>query len=242
MANNRVTDLEMYSKDLETRMKEHHTDKPFNIGIQCDYGETTSFIRTFLQHQGYEVIDLNLLFLNSVYSLKIRSEESFTILLDKMVLDAQELVNENPDAKPALFVSNLDLVSNHYWTPLIDKARDGVFIQNAQGEKQSIPLMIFTDYQLNNLEEYLHNNNTYYMYGSFAQYNTFLEAKHHDMIDQMKVWRKEVKEHLPDDEAAIVQFYLNDVAQRKAKAKEEKEKEKETAISIELVKSSSLSL
>lgn len=230
----------MYSKDLEKQMKEHQTDKPFNIGFQCDYGETTSFIRAFLDHQGYEVIDLNLLFLNTVYSLKIRSDESFTTLLDNMVSNAQKLINEKPDAKPALFVSNLDLVPSHYWTPLIDKARDGVFIQNAQGEKQSIPLMIFTDYHLNNLEEYLHNNNTYYMYGSFAKYNTFLEVKHNDMIAQMKAWRKEVKEHLPDEEAAIVQFYLNDVAQRKAKAKNE------TAITVEehtdSVKSSSLSL
>jgi hypothetical protein len=211
-----TTDLEAYIKDLETRMADYSPEKPFAMGIQNDYEETAGFIRTFLEHQGYDIIDLNLLFLNSVYSLKVRSDETFKVLLNQMIHDAQELMDSKPDAKPVLFISNFDLIPYHFWEPVVERARDGIFLDNAQGEKQSVRLMLFTDYSYHykDLSRYLQGG-TYCIYGDCARSNSVVEARHEALVTQMKSWRKEVRDHLPEEEADILQFYLNDLAQRK---------------------------
>lgn len=137
-----MTKLESYVKDIETifttRLYDHGFKYPFSMGFLSETSYIDTFVNRFLQQQGFDVVKMDLNWLNEVQKYEPRSNTEMQELLNKSIAHLQD------KAKPVLFINNVSNTHNLFSEPIMNILDKGLQLE---GKDTYVPVILSSSFR-----------------------------------------------------------------------------------------------
>jgi hypothetical protein len=137
-----MTKLESYVKEIETifttRLYEHGFKYPFSMGFLSETSYIDTFVYRFLQQQDFDVVKMDLGWLNEVQKYEPKSNSEMQDVLNKSIIQLQD------KAKPVLFINNIDTIHNLFSEPIMNILDNGLKLE---GKDTYVPVILSSSFR-----------------------------------------------------------------------------------------------
>lgn len=137
-----MTKLESYVKDIETifttRLYEHGFKYPFSMGFLSETSYIDTFVNRFLQQQGFDVVKMDLGWLNEVQKYEPKSNSEMQDLLN------QSITHLRDKAKPVLFINSVSSTHNLFNEPIMNLLDNGLKLE---GKETYVPVILSSSFR-----------------------------------------------------------------------------------------------